>query len=183
MAEGMVSPKCGAKRTTSEARCQMPAGYGTQHPGVGPCKHHFGATPVIERKYMLHNLRHTSIEIMESLGSEVDGDITPERVMREELRRSYILVHVLESQMDINGLMWPDMNKMLLDERKHAVDVAAKMIGLGIAEREVRVMEAQAVIFGQGVRAILDALDLTEDQWRQAPAIVGRVMAELDAAA
>jgi len=35
---------CGAK-TRSGGRCQLPAGWGTDHPGVGRCKLHGGATP------------------------------------------------------------------------------------------------------------------------------------------
>lgn len=49
------SPKCGAKkgskRAGSEGFCGNPAGLGTDHPGVGPCMHHFGSTPAVTRKY------------------------------------------------------------------------------------------------------------------------------------
>lgn len=36
--------RCGAKRRRIEDRCGLPAGHGTDHPGVGPCKLHGGAT-------------------------------------------------------------------------------------------------------------------------------------------
>lgn len=178
-------PLCGAKRAGAdkEGTCRLPAGYGTGHPGVGPCKWHFGATKTIERKYALQGLRHTSIELMQQMGLDAGADITPEKVMREELRRSWILVHVIESQIDISDVLWPDMNKVLLDERKHAFECAAKMVSLGLAEREVRVLEAEAMVFAQGIRAILDRMDLSEEQRRRAPEIVRSVLAELPRAA
>lgn len=42
---GEGKPKCGAKRTTADALCERPAGWGTDHPGVGRCKRHGGSTP------------------------------------------------------------------------------------------------------------------------------------------
>jgi hypothetical protein len=161
----------------------MPAGYGTGHPGFGPCKWHFGSTPTIERKYAVEGLRYTSIKLMEEMGLDVGAKITPDQVMREELRRTWIMVHVLESQIDVADAMWPEMHKVLLDERKHAFDCAAKMIALGLAEREIAVLEAEAMIFAQGIRLILDQLDLTDEQRTRAPAIVRGVLAELPKAA
>lgn len=37
--------KCGAKKRQGEGTCTRPAGWGTDHPGVGTCKLHGGATP------------------------------------------------------------------------------------------------------------------------------------------
>lgn len=132
---------------------------------------------------MLHNLRLTSLEVLQQAGIEVAADITPEFVMREELRRAYIMVNLIETQLDIEDSMWPDMHNVLMTERKHAFDCAAKMISLGIAEREVRVLEAEAMVFATGIRAILDRLNLTEEQRSMAPDIVRAVMAELPSAA
>ena len=38
-------PKCGGKRRGTEGQCQRPAGWGTDHPGIGACKLHGGSTP------------------------------------------------------------------------------------------------------------------------------------------
>lgn len=38
-------PRCLAKRHRSELRCQLPAGWGTPHPGHGRCKLHGGSAP------------------------------------------------------------------------------------------------------------------------------------------
>lgn len=38
-------PKCGGKRLNSDLLCTRPAGWGTDHPGLGRCKRHGGSTP------------------------------------------------------------------------------------------------------------------------------------------
>lgn len=40
---------CGAKRRRIQAKCTRPAGWGTDHPGVGRCKLHGGSTPAGRR--------------------------------------------------------------------------------------------------------------------------------------
>jgi hypothetical protein len=42
--EPRSGPKCGA-RTKSGAECRNPAGFHTDHPGLGRCYFHFGTTP------------------------------------------------------------------------------------------------------------------------------------------
>jgi len=50
---------CGAKTKGDGEPCKRPAGWGTDHPGVGRCKLHGGATPVkhgLYSKYTEHRL-------------------------------------------------------------------------------------------------------------------------------
>lgn len=47
-----VEGKCNARIKTGDEgprRCKKDSGYGTDHPGFGPCKHHFGNTAVPRR--------------------------------------------------------------------------------------------------------------------------------------
>ncbi len=46
--EGHEDGKCGAV-FKGKPPCKHPAGYGTNHPGIGPCKHHGGCTPAHEQ--------------------------------------------------------------------------------------------------------------------------------------
>lgn len=39
------SRHCNARRKQEEGYCQLPSGWGTDHPGLGRCKLHGGATP------------------------------------------------------------------------------------------------------------------------------------------
>lgn len=50
---------CGAKTKKDGSPCQKPAGWGTDHPGIGKCKLHGGASPIkhgLYSKYTDHRL-------------------------------------------------------------------------------------------------------------------------------
>lgn len=126
-------------------------------------------------------IRDEARRICEEQGLDPDG-VSPERVMMEELARSYAMVNYLESETDTAAAMWPEWQAALLAERKHQMEVAKVMIAAGIADRHLRMVEGQAQIMGLAVRAILDKLNLTDEQRRYAPSIVREVMAELPAA-
>jgi len=175
-----VRPRCGAKRSNGES-CRNPAGYGTTHPGYGRCKRHYGNTPAHQRAGAREQIRDEARKLCEARGINPD-DVTPERVMLEELARSYAMVNYLEEQTDVNAAMWPDWQSVLLAERKHQMDVAKVLVAAGIADRQVRIIEAQAQVLGIAIRAILDDLKLTPEQQHMAPMIVRQHLAELPAA-
>lgn len=159
----------------------MPAGYGTTHPGYGKCKFHYGNTPSGQQNGTRLMIRDQARKICEARGINPD-DVTPERVMMEELARSYAIVNYLESETDTGAAMWPEWQAVLLAERKHQMDVAKALVVAGIADRAQRIVEAQAQLLGIAIRAILDDLHLTDDQRRQAPIIVRRHLDALPAA-
>lgn len=47
-----VKHLCGVRKKDGKP-CGMAAGYGTPHPGEGPCKYHMGCTPAMVKKYAL----------------------------------------------------------------------------------------------------------------------------------
>src|SRR6056297_3141188 len=60
---------CGAKTKKDGSPCQKPAGWGTDHPGVGKCKLHGGATPVkhgLYSKYTNNRLAEKIDELSEN---------------------------------------------------------------------------------------------------------------------
>ncbi|MFW5987868.1 MAG: hypothetical protein ACOCQA_00345 [bacterium] len=60
---------CGAKTKGSGEPCQKPAGWGTDHVGVGKCKLHGGASPIkhgFYSKYTNHRLAETIDELSEN---------------------------------------------------------------------------------------------------------------------
>lgn len=177
----LPAPKCNAEKTDGSGLCKNPAGYGTTHPGYGNCKHHFGNTSTGRQHGARLMIRDLARQAVEARGIDPDG-IDPYRVMMEELARTYAIVTYLEDQTDDAAIMWPDWHKVLLSERKHALDVAKAMITAGIEERQVRVMEEQAQILGGAVRLILERMELTPEQRLRAPIIVREVMSSLPAA-
>jgi hypothetical protein len=76
---------------------------------------------------------------------------------------------------------------LLLDlyqrERKHLVYVSAQIISAGLADRLVRVAEAQGAAMARIVQSILDDLELSPEQLSRVPAIVPRRFRELMPAA
>lgn len=175
-----LMPRCGANKSNGEA-CRNPAGYGTTHPGFGRCKWHYGNTPAHQRSGAREMIRAEARKVCEARGIDPDS-VSPEQVMTEELARSYAIVNYLEAMTDVEAAMWPDWQAVMLAERKHQMDVAKAMIAAGIAERSVRLFEDQARMLGFAIRAILDDLNLDEDQKTLAPQVVRRHMAELPAA-
>lgn len=69
----------------------------------------------------------------------------------------------------IRGLVQLEMQ-----ERQFARDAAAKAIAAGLAERQVRLAEAQGMMMVQVIRAVLDDLQLSPDQQQRAGEIVAR---------
>lgn len=175
-----VRPRCGANKSEG-GTCRNPAGYGTTHPGYGRCKRHYGNTPAHQRSGARMMIRDQARQICEERGINPD-DVTPERVMTEELARSYAMVNWLESETDTAAAMWPEWQAVLLAERKHQMDVAKILIAAGIADRQIRIAEEQARMLGFAVRAILDDLHLTDEQRLKAPEIVRYHMEQLPAA-
>ncbi len=70
MAEEKRYEICGAKSKRSGKPCKRPAGWGTDHPGVGACKLHFGATPNHKKAAQVEVLRREA----DRLGIPLDVD-------------------------------------------------------------------------------------------------------------
>jgi len=60
---------CGAKTKKSGEPCQKPAGWGTDHVGVGKCKLHGGATPVKHGMYSKYT-NHRLAEMVDKLSDD-----------------------------------------------------------------------------------------------------------------
>ena len=175
--------KCNAKKKDGTL-CKSPAGYGTGHPGVGPCKYHYGSTPQVEGKFAKVRIRDAALEHLISVGKDKTATtLTGAEALREELVRSYVMVSWLEEQTDTDMAMWPEWQVVLMNERKHLVHIASVMIRSGLEERQVRVMEAQAVALAQAIRAVLSGLNLTPEQQSRAPGLVRSALGELTAGA
>lgn len=184
--------KCGSLKTDgSGERCKQPAGAGTDHVGYGRCKHHMGCTPSGRKGAQ----QEMAAEAVERFG--IPRQVSPQDALMEEVHRSagvvaYLdtIVRELEEEklkqhtMDDEGRHWEKESvwvKMYRDERAHLVKVAAEAIRCGIEERQVRVAEAQAVLFAQAIKGIL--VDLGVDRHPHVNEIVRRHLTAVSAAA
>jgi hypothetical protein len=68
--DGLDSRYCGAKKRQGEGFCKRPAGWGTDHPGVGRCKLHGGKTQTHNHKASIEIARREC----NRLGIPVDED-------------------------------------------------------------------------------------------------------------
>lgn len=81
---------------TPHGQCHQFAGHGTDTPGWGPCKRHFGNTPSVRRLVNRARTHDMAAEAVQILGIPIKT--TPEQALLEEVWRSQGEVVWLESQ-------------------------------------------------------------------------------------
>lgn len=186
--------RCGGK-TRAGNPCVHPAGWGTDHPGVGYCKNHGGSTPT-HRVAVQAELARRAVATY-----GLPRDIDPAAALLEEVHRtaghvSWLQVKVAE--LDEADLVWgvteqvdkqatefggtdttraakPNMWLTLYQqERKHLAAVAKAAIDAGCNERLVRLAEEQGAVLAGAIRAILADLRLTDEQQAMVREVVPR---------
>lgn len=66
-------------------------------------------------------------------------------------------------------------------ERRHLTRVAGEAVKLGLAEREVQVLEAQATVVARALERVLGRLELTDSQRLAAPRLLREELLALEA--
>lgn len=175
--------KCGALKTDGSGdRCTLRAGFGTDHPGFGTCKHHLGATPA----GVTSAEKERAKKATEQFGIAVVT--TPQDALLAEVHRSAGVVAYLDTVVqelqqddlkqhttDDEGRHWEKEAiwvKLYRDERAHMVRVCSEAIKCGVAERQVKLAEQQGLLLAGAIRAILTDLGVAGDP--RAPEIVRR---------
>jgi L-lysine 2,3-aminomutase len=85
----------------------------------------------------------------------------------------------MEEKTDVEDAMWPEWQRVWMEERKHSVQLAKLMLDANLAERIARVQEAQVVQLATAMRAIMDRLGLSPEQEDLARQVVPQVLGEL----
>lgn len=186
----MKREKCGAKKKNGE-RCKHDAGYGTDHPGYGPCRYHLGNTEAV--RAASHKARIVE-EMRDNYGEDVAW-MEPHEALLEEVRRTAGHVYWLRdkiremddsdlwqySKHDEHGSRYYATRSVWLElyqqERAHLVRVSKTAIDAGVAERAVRVAEKQAQLLASAISNILNDLGVSNDP--RAPEIVRRELVAL----
>lgn len=177
--------KCGANKADG-SECTLAAGWGTEHPGYGPCKHHFGATPM-GRKGAAYDMAG---ELMVFYGQPLDTN--PIDALLDEVRRTAGHVAYLgqgisqfKLKMAVSGAaaeLPPEADgwlRMYQSERAHLVRVSEACLRAGIEERLVQIAEHQGAKLADAVEQILNELNLTPGQLARVPDVVPRVLQQL----
>lgn len=185
---------CGA-RTRRGTACRRPAGHGTEHPGFGNCKLHFGATP--------NGGVHAARLEAAALGEEHDmaphdallwcvriaaGEVRYFTQKVEQLEAAKVVVddmrirrHEGDASSFVERTSHADLN-IWIRARQDAVDRLARYakvaVDAGVQERAVRIAEQFVGDVAAAIDVILTAFGLREDP--RAPEVVRTALVALE---
>lgn len=151
-------PRSDSDGPYKDGLCHRPAGWGTQHVGIGVCKLHGGNAP---------NVIKAAQKVMLEQGAATYGlpsNISPIEALTEELHRTH--GHVLDRLFHLQMLTpdevlsgpGADLRRNYLEERKHLVEVA-QVLTRGGAEQQIgRYIGMQADLLDRGIAWLMAAL-------------------------
>lgn len=171
--------RCPAKSKRTGQRCGQHAGQGTDHPGVGCCRWHGGASPSYRKKAE----KLSAEQAVARLGLRVPID--PITALLDELGRAHAAVLFCEAQLGgvapeqlVAGTRYmrrksdgtatetttevgPQLNvwvELWHKERRHLVVAAAEAVKAGAIDRQLALAEQQGELMGRMLRAVIDVL-------------------------
>lgn len=176
--------------------------------GQKRCARHGGKSPQAQKAAAARIAEAEAKDTMEkaivTLG--LPQDIDPAKALLDEISRTYGTVLWLQGkvrELEPDQLVWGEVEKqqgigpqgpvdtttekaefnawyqLYLGERKHLVAVTTAALKAGIEERRVRLAEQQGDLVAQAIRSILNALNLTDDQWTLVPTVVPAALRSL----
>ena len=143
---------CGARlkqaREDGRQSCTQAAGWGTDHVGVGRCKLHGGSTPNHIAAAARIQAEQALLRAQQTYGLPVD--VEPGEALLGLVRVAAGIVAWLGAQISqlqvedltVDGRAHP-LVSLYLEERKHLTQVSKDTLAAGVAERRVRLEEAQ----------------------------------------
>jgi hypothetical protein len=156
---------CGARRKNGQP-CRWFSGQGTDHPGVGRCKLHGGATAT-------HKTHAVAVEVkrrMVKLGAPIEG-IKPHTALLGMLQATAGAVAWLYDEIrGLENLSEPEAQvliKLWDEERDRATRIAEACLRAGVDEREVRFTQGAAEQIVAAIRAGIEAIGGLSDEQRR----------------
>lgn len=174
--------ECGARKRRGAGKCQMAAGWGTNHPGTGRCKLHAGSTPAGVKAAASEEYRKllgNPIEI-----NPLDALLWCIKIRAGEVQWLTERIADLEEKEWIEETIMGKAFHMYARERQHAMQDLARYsqmaVSLGIAERAVKLAETYGEMLASLIQGILADLDLSKEQRAKAPSIVRKHLILID---
>lgn len=195
---------CGASTDGARRVCGQRAGWGTDHPGVGRCKHHGGSTTA-QRKHVAKIQARANLEAaIKTFGLPLD--VSPQQALIHEVQWTAGHVQWLREQvqeLSPEAMGWgvqriehrrsgefPGTDvyeaayvNILIElyqrERKHLVDVCRVAIAAGIEERRVKLAESQGAVLAAGLNRMFDQLGLSLAQKAKLPELMPAMFASI----
>ena len=165
-------PKCGSPKRGGDGHCTQAAGWGTGHPGEGPCKLHGGCIPNVETKY--RRLRADRY-VQEYVTPEYwDTSKDADEILLEDVWRTRAQIVALETKIELQGTLTQTTEgqvrreeasalvDLLHNRQKHLAVVTKAAISAGIKERRMQLEEREADVIVQVIRGALAELGVDE---------------------
>lgn len=180
MADPTEAPRCTAKAKSTGEQCKR-----RPIPGGSVCVKHGGRAPQVQAAAHARLERRKATLAVETFG--LPREIDPHTALLEELHRTAGAVEwlgAIVADLKQNQITWGQkrrktggedhgvtyeagVNAWVAEwraERKQLLEVSKTCIGVGIEERRVRIAEEAGRQLAGVIRAVLDRLDLTEEQ-------------------
>ena len=173
--------KCGAK-TKHGTTCAQPAGFGTQHLGIGKCKYHGGNTKA--------NIGHAAKEQARLMGAPremnpLDALLWCMSITAGEI--DWLTERMAElKEADYTELDQFGVKQLHLwgRERRDRVEMLAKFsaqaVQLGLTERSIKLAETYGAMIAMMLKSIFDRLGLSKRQQAIAPRIVQETLIQIE---
>jgi hypothetical protein len=163
---------CHAQKKSDGKPCERPAGWGTDHVGVGRCKLHGGATPGASRREFTEA---QAVMALTRLGHPVPID--PASELLNQVSVSAARVKALAYQYE---LLSDDGSQRARDkvlgqwnnERERLMKACKWAIEAGIARRQVELAERQGTVMVGIISNVLVKLGLPREVQQQARVII-----------
>jgi hypothetical protein len=171
---GAGHERCGG-RTRAGTPCKLPAGHGTDHPGVGKCDHHGGATPTHRahaERVLLERAEQSALADLRRIGVEPVGnplealaELTSEARQWEVILRRQVAALESLSQTTPAGVEQVRAVVLLFERAMdRAAAFAAMAARLDIDTRLARINEALGEQIVTVIERSLEQMELTEHQ-------------------
>lgn len=156
---------CGAKKKNGE-KCRAFAGQGTQHPGIGACRHHFGNA----QSHQTHAAKVEAERKMVTMGAALS--VTPAQALKGLLQATAGHVAWLNEEVgNLASLDGPDaasLTTLYADERDRLARIAKACLDSGIGKAEVQMAEAQSEAVVKSINAAMSHVGgLSNEQKRE----------------
>lgn len=186
---GAGHERCGG-RTRAGTPCRLPAGHGTDHPGVGRCDHHGGATPTHRthaERVLLERAEATALAELHELGVQPLGnplealaELAAEARQWETILRRQVAALESVTQPTPAGIEQVRAVVILFERAMdRAAAFAAMCARLDIDTRLARINEALGEQIVTVIERSLTELELTEHQWALARVVLARELRAL----
>ena len=177
-----VGGRCGAKTNRGTGPpCNQMAGFGTDHPGLGRCKYHGGASSV--------GIGHAVQERARLMGAPIDMNpieaiIWSIRITAGEVKWLSEKIAELDEVEGVENTIMGKQFHLYVRERRDRVALLHRMgldaLKLGLAERAIKMAEMYGVALSRFIMGILDDLNLTPEQAQLAPSVVRKHLVILE---